>query len=101
MGYVEVLKISDLPEGSLRTIKVEDREVTVTRVGLNYYAFDDTCSHKKCSLGEGFLEGTTIECPCHGAKFDIASGQVKALPATEPIKTYPIRLEGDTIFIGV
>ena len=100
MKFTEVMKVSDLSEASLRTVTLSGREVTLAKVGPDYYAFDDTCTHQQCSLASGFLEGTIIECPCHGGRFDITTGQVKALPPTESIKTYQVKVEGGSIYVG-
>lgn len=101
MNYVEVLKTSQISDGSLRTVEVEGRVLAVAQIGDKFFAFDDTCTHKQCSLSEGFLDGTTVECPCHGARFDVTSGVVLNLPAVLPIKTYPVRVAGKRILIQV
>lgn len=101
MEFIEVLKTNQISAGSLRTVDLGEKTITLAQVGDDYYAFDDTCSHARCSLGEGFLDGRVVECSCHGAKFDIVTGQVLALPATLPIRTYPIKVEGDSLYIGI
>ena len=99
--FVEVFKTEEVSPGVLKTAVVQDRKIAVTKFLGNYYAFDDECTHAHCALSEGFLEGLSIECPCHGARFNIAVGSVEALPATEPIRIYPVKVEGDTIFVGI
>ncbi len=64
-----------------------------------YYAMDDTCTHEEASLSDGWLEGTEITCPLHGAIFDVTTGAALCLPATTPVRTYPVHVEGDGIFI--
>ena len=66
-----------------------------------YYAFDDTCTHEQCSLAEGDLAGTTVTCMCHGAEFDVRTGEVLAPPAPMPVKVYRTRVEGDALQIEV
>ena len=70
-------------------------------VGGEIYAVDDVCTHDEGSLDQGDLEGFEIECPRHGARFDVRSGEVKALPAVLPIDTFKVRLQGKDIEIEV
>lgn len=101
MDYKEVLKTSQMADGSLRTVEVEGRVISLAQVGSTYFAFDDLCTHEECSLGTGLLDEKTIECPCHGSKFDLETGAVLNLPAVLPIKTYPVKVENGTVFVDV
>jgi 3-phenylpropionate/trans-cinnamate dioxygenase ferredoxin subunit len=98
--FVTVGIAADLPEGEMRAFDVGGRRVTVARVGGALHAFDDTCTHRQCSLAEGDLEETTVTCPCHGSQFDVSTGAVLHPPATEPVKTYLVRVEGDDLQVG-
>lgn len=89
----------DVPEGGLALIDVEGTRVAVANVSGKYYAFDDTCTHAQCSLAEGDLEETRVICPCHGSEFDVTSGKVLTPPAREPVKSYPLRVEGESLHI--
>jgi 3-phenylpropionate/trans-cinnamate dioxygenase ferredoxin subunit len=64
------------------------------------HAVDDTCSHANVSLSEGELDGCTIECWLHGSRFDILTGQPSGPPATTPINVYPVKIEGDEVFVA-
>ncbi|MFM0265097.1 bifunctional 3-phenylpropionate/cinnamic acid dioxygenase ferredoxin subunit [Paraburkholderia sediminicola] len=64
-----------------------------------FFVTDDTCSHGDASLAEGFLEGTEIECPWHSGKFCLRTGRALTFPAVEPIRVYPVTLEGNAILI--
>jgi 3-phenylpropionate/trans-cinnamate dioxygenase ferredoxin subunit len=86
---------TDLPPGEMRTIRTGDREVLVAHLGDGYHAVDDTCTHDRCSLGEGWLEDDTVECPCHGATFDVRTGAALTLPATRPLRVYPVQVRPD------
>lgn len=67
-----------------------------------YFAMDDTCSHAGCGLAEeGFVKGTTITCGCHGSQFDLTNGHVVAPPATVPMTTYQVKVEGDSVMVAV
>jgi nitrite reductase/ring-hydroxylating ferredoxin subunit len=99
--FVTVGSASDVPDGEMRRFEVAGRRVTVTRVDGGLVAFDDTCTHRQCSLAGGDIEGTRVVCPCHGSAFDMTTGAVLNPPATEPLTTYPVRIDGDDLQIGV
>ena len=65
------------------------------------YCVQDVCTHEQAFLSEGFCEGFEIECPLHGSIFDVRTGEVKSLPATEALKTYPVKLEGEDVLVDV
>jgi nitrite reductase/ring-hydroxylating ferredoxin subunit len=94
-------KASDIPAGALALIEINGSRIAVANVDGTYYAFDDTCTHEQCSLAEGDLEGTKVICMCHGAEFDVTTGQVLAPPATRPLKVYPVRVADDVLHIEV
>lgn len=100
--YLKAAQKNDLPAGSVKTVIVGGKAVAIANVDGNFFALDDVCTHAGCSLGgEGFLEGDTITCSCHGSKFDVKSGKVLALPATVPVNTYPVKVEGEDILIAI
>jgi len=99
---VEVAKTSDIPEGEARRFVVERIEIAIANVGGGkFYAVDDICSHAESSLSEGEVDvdDETIECPRHGSVFDLTTGKPRSLPATVPVLTFPVKVEGDTILI--
>lgn len=75
----------------MRTIHAGDRALLLVNLDGVLYAVDDTCTHEECSLGEGYLEDDIVECPCHGATFNVRTGAALTLPATRPLRTYPVR----------
>ena len=99
--FTTVTKAGDIPSGELAAFNVEDTEVAIANVDGTFYAFDDTCTHKRCSLARGDLEGTTVVCPCHGSVFDVTTGAVLAPPAVEPVGSYRVRVEGDALQVEV
>lgn len=94
-------RTADIGEGELRAFDVEGRPVAVAHLDGGWYAFDDVCTHRQCSLAEGELDGREVECPCHGSRFDVTTGEVRNGPATEPVETFQVRAEGDEIQVAV
>jgi 3-phenylpropionate/trans-cinnamate dioxygenase ferredoxin subunit len=99
-GFVTVAKVGEVPEGGCKIVRVDDQSVAIFLVAGAYYAIDDVCTHDGGPLAEGPLEGHVIECPRHGARFDVRTGAVLAPPAIVPVPTYAVRVEGDNIRIG-
>jgi 3-phenylpropionate/trans-cinnamate dioxygenase ferredoxin subunit len=99
-GFVTVAKVGEIPEGGVKVVRLDDQPVAVFNIDGSYYAIDDLCTHDGGPLAEGRLEGDVIECPRHGAKFNVKTGDVLCLPATAPIPTYEVRIEGDEIKVG-
>jgi 3-phenylpropionate/trans-cinnamate dioxygenase ferredoxin subunit len=99
-GFVTVAKVGEIPEGGVKIVRLEDQSVAVFNVGGAFYAMDDICTHDGGPLAEGTLEGDIIECPRHGAKFNVRTGAVVCLPATAPVPTYAVRVVGDDIQVG-
>jgi 3-phenylpropionate/trans-cinnamate dioxygenase ferredoxin component len=99
---VEVGKTSEIPEGEARRFVVDRIEVAVANIGDGeFFAVDDVCSHAEASLSEGEVDvdDETIECPRHGSVFDLRTGKPRSLPATLPVLTFPVKVEGDAIMI--
>lgn len=88
--WVEVASSDDIPEGEVRTYAVGPGDIAVARRDGQLYAVQDLCTHDDGPLGEGELVGFEIECPRHGARFDIRTGAVKRMPAIAPIATFPV-----------
>ena len=99
--FVAVAKIGDLEPGTMKLVEVTSRKISIANVDGSIHAFDDLCTHQHCSLSEGELDGAAVECPCHGSRFDVATGEVLNPPAKEPIKTYQVQIDGDTIAVKV
>jgi len=99
---IEVAKTDDIPEGEARRVVADRIEIAVVNLGNGQFvAVDDICSHAEASLSEGEVDvdDETIECPRHGSTFDLRTGKPRSLPATVPIVTFPVKVEGDTILI--
>lgn len=95
--YHALAKTSDIADGQIRVFEVAGKRIAVANAGGSYYAIDDVCTHDGGPLDQGELEGTLVECPRHGAKFDVTSGRAVVLPAVRPVKTYAVQVDGDDL----
>ena len=96
-----VAKTSEVDEDEPKRVSVGTTDIAVCKVGDRFYAIDDICTHEYASLSDGFVEGDAIECPLHQARFHIPTGKVLTAPATEDLRTYPVKVEGDDILVQV
>ena len=101
--FSRVAAVSDVPPGEMKAAKAPDGvEIALANVGGQFYAFMNMCSHEDASLHFGWLHAETceVECPLHEGRFDIRSGAATGDPATIPVKTYAVRVDGDDILVG-
>jgi len=92
-----VAKVSETPAGTISVHEVGDLRIALCNVNGRLYAIDDVCTHDGGSLDQGELQGQLVECPRHGAKFDVTDGRAVVLPAVRPVKTYPVQIDGDDV----
>jgi 3-phenylpropionate/trans-cinnamate dioxygenase ferredoxin subunit len=98
--FVRACSLSDVPEDGVLGVDVEGTPVAVVRAG-EVYALRDVCSHAEVPLSEGEVDGCTLECWLHGSRFDVRTGKPTGPPATEPVPTYPVKIEGDDVYVAV
>jgi 3-phenylpropionate/trans-cinnamate dioxygenase ferredoxin subunit len=100
---ISVCSLSELPPGSMRLVEWEDLEIGVFNCNGQIYAIEDRCSHDDGPLVEGDLDqqACTVECPRHGSVFDLRTGQPRTLPAYEPVETFRVLVEDDTVKLEV
>ena len=101
MAFIKTAKVDDIPPGHLKVVEVGYEDVALCNVDGEIYAIADVCTHDDGPLGEGCLHGDQIECPRHGARFDMASGAATRMPAVAPIEVFAARLEGDDVFVDL
>jgi len=99
-GFVTVAKVGEIPQGGRKIVRLDDQPVAIFHLDDGYYAIDDVCTHDGGPVAEGPLEGQVIECPRHGARFDVKTGAVLRLPAVAPVATYRVRVENEEIQVG-
>lgn len=95
--FVTVAQVGDVPPGRVKVVDAGQIRLAVCNVNGTYYAIDDRCTHDGGPLGEGELFGFSVECPRHGARFDVRTGAVRSFPAVLPVTTHPVRVEGSEI----
>lgn len=101
MAFVRVGNSGDISEGSAKVFQVGDRNIAVCNVSGGLYAIDDICSHDLARLNQGHLDGFEIECPRHGARFDVRTGEVTEHPARLPIDCFKVRVKDGSIEVDV
>ncbi|OGT27809.1 MAG: biphenyl 2,3-dioxygenase [Gammaproteobacteria bacterium RBG_16_66_13] len=100
LEFVTVANVSELPNGQRLLLDVGGDPIAVFNIAGRYFAIGDVCSHDDGPVGEGAVTDTEIECPRHGARFDLATGKVLSLPAVIDIPAYPVRVVGDEVQVG-
>ena len=99
--FVSVATTDELDDGEGTVVEANGHTIGLFRVEGDFYAIGNECTHEGGPLGEGNLDGTTVTCPWHGARFDVTSGEVLEPPADDPEPEYGVRIDGDTVRVGV
>jgi 3-phenylpropionate/trans-cinnamate dioxygenase ferredoxin subunit len=94
-----VCRRGDVPAGGMKIVEAGGTRIAVCDVNGELYAVQDVCTHDDGPLGEGSLDGGQLECSRHGARFDVKTGAAVRMPAIVPVKTYPVSVEGDEVFL--
>ncbi len=98
--FVSVARVGEIEEGVVKVVRVGDAPIGLTKIDGEFFAFADVCTHDDGPVAEGDLDEYIIECPRHGAKFDIRTGKVKQLPAVVPIPIYTVKVAGDAVLVS-
>lgn len=99
--YIAVCLLSDLPQGSTKCVRVGDHRIALYNLDGEVYATQEFCTHAEASLCDGDISGDEIMCPLHFATFNIRTGECTGPPADEDLKTYPVKVEDEQIFVQV
>jgi 3-phenylpropionate/trans-cinnamate dioxygenase ferredoxin subunit len=97
--FVRVCRVSDLPDPGKTIVKLGDRTVALFRVAGKFWATDDRCTHDGGQLVAGRLEGYTIVCPRHGARFNVRTGEVLSPPAAVDLAVHQVQVAGDEVLV--
>src|SRR5438270_6845257 len=98
---VRVCAVGDIEPGTARRFDLDGHRIAVVRIGDDFYALGDRCSHQDYSLAEGEVleDEREIECWKHGSTFSLETGEPQSLPATKPVPVYEVRVEGDDVVV--
>jgi 3-phenylpropionate/trans-cinnamate dioxygenase ferredoxin component len=98
--FVKIARKSEIPQGEVRTFDVQGKRISICNVDESYYAIADLCTHDNAPLGQGELIGSEVECPRHGARFDVKTGKALCLPAVIPVSTYAVEVKGEDVWVS-
>ncbi len=101
MAWQVAAKLDELGEEEALGVVIEGQPLALYKIGGRVYATHNVCTHEHALLSDGYVEGDCIECPLHQARFHIPTGEVRAAPATEPIKTYAAKVENGQILVDI
>jgi nitrite reductase/ring-hydroxylating ferredoxin subunit len=101
MAFSKVATVQEVPTGKAKQVQVSGRTLALFNVNGTFYAVDDTCPHRGAPLWEGQLEQKEVECPWHGARFDVTTGSVLCPPATSGVKPYLVQVVGEDVLVEV
>jgi 3-phenylpropionate/trans-cinnamate dioxygenase ferredoxin component len=100
-AYTRVCAVSEIPADGAVGFEVDGEPVCVIRTGEEVFALQDVCSHAEVPLSEGEIYDHTVECWLHGSCFDVRTGRPTGPPATEPVLVYPVKIEGDDVYVSL
>ena len=99
MAFHAAAAENELAPGTVKRIVVGDKKIGLYRLDDRFYAIDDTCTHMRARLSNGFISGHFVECPVHFGKFDIKTGKASSAPCTVDVATYPVKVEAGQVYI--
>jgi 3-phenylpropionate/trans-cinnamate dioxygenase ferredoxin subunit len=99
--FTKVTAAEEIGEKSFSTFDVNGIGIAICRFRDEYFAIENRCSHALATFDEGRMRGYRIMCPLHGGSFDIRDGSCTGLPATQPIRSFPLRITNGTIEVAI
>ncbi len=99
--FFPALKVAELTEGTMSPVDVNGTHILISKIGGEVSAVSGTCTHEETDLGLGFVLEERVVCPLHLSQFDLRTGEVMNPPATEPLKRFNVKIEGETILVEV
>lgn len=102
MTYTPVATLNEIPAGETLVVEVGDQEILLCHIADDgIYAIDNICTHDGGTLDGGDIIGTCVECPRHGARFDVRTGAAVRMPAIEAVQHYEVKIEANRVLIAV
>lgn len=99
--HVKIASVSEVPPGGRKPVIVDETPALLLRIGDDFYCIEDVCTHDGQPLTDGPVADCQITCPRHGARFDLRTGQPTRMPATEPVRTFPVEVRGDDVCVVI
>ncbi|MDT8896825.1 non-heme iron oxygenase ferredoxin subunit [Thermanaerothrix sp. 4228-RoL] len=99
--FLKVATRDEIPVGERLFLEINNEPIVIINLAGTFFAVGDVCTHDEGPLGDGEIDGYQIICPRHGARFDLRTGKALTLPAVVDIPVYPVRIEGNDVFIGI
>ncbi len=99
--FFKVGKFNDVPEPGSKVFSAGKKKILVARWEGQVYAIDDLCTHDGGPLGEGEVDDCQVECPRHGARFDLKTGKATCLPAVGGVSVYSVEVRDGDIYVGL
>jgi nitrite reductase/ring-hydroxylating ferredoxin subunit len=101
MAWHVVAKTEEVGEGQVRAASAAETMIALYKIDGTYYATSNYCTHAIALLSDGYLDGDCIECPVHAALFHVPTGEARTEPATEPLQTFPVKVEGEMLMVEI
>jgi len=101
LEYHAVAKTGDVDDDEVMAVSIGRLDIGIYKLNGEIYALGDICTHAYAAMSDGYIEDGQIECPLHGACFDIKTGKALTAPAAVDLDCYPVKIEGDQILVGV
>jgi naphthalene 1,2-dioxygenase system ferredoxin subunit len=99
--WIDAAAHDEVPPDDVIAVTAAGREIALYGVDGAVFATDNICTHGHARLCEGFLEGHEIECPLHQGRFDVRTGVATCAPATEGIRSYPVKIEAGRVWLAI
>jgi 3-phenylpropionate/trans-cinnamate dioxygenase ferredoxin subunit len=99
--FIRVCAVDDLPEQGAFAVELDGVPLIIVKAQGEIFALDEFCTHEDVSLADGEVYDHTVECWLHGSCFDLRTGKPTGPPASRPLATYPVRIEGDDVYVSL
>ncbi|MGV6874543.1 non-heme iron oxygenase ferredoxin subunit [Pseudochelatococcus sp. B33] len=101
VDWIEAASVADAAESEMLPVELNGRSLALYHVNGEWFCTDNICSHAYALLTDGWLDDYTVECPLHNGQFDIRTGRGLCAPIEEDISTFPVRVEGEKVLVGL
>ena len=97
---IKVADTSEIPVGRMKQVMLDGEPIAIANVAGSFFAFGGACTHDQGPLADGELQGSIVTCPWHFSQFDVRTGQVVEPPAEEAVRSYPVQIEGNSVYVS-